>query len=47
MKENGYSYQNQNQKRVAPNVEKKVGFYNFTKGYQAEAIIEAPDEGDY
>ncbi len=43
-KENGYN--NQNQKRAPSNSEKK-GFYNFSKGYQAEAIIEAPDEGDY
>ena len=57
-KENGgYNYQNQgqnqnqasnqNQKKAPPNAEKKLGFYNFPKTYQTEAIIEAPDEGDY
>lgn len=50
-KENGYGYQNQNQnqnqKRAPNNAEKKLGFYNFNKPYQTEAIIEAPDEGDY
>jgi len=49
---NGYSYdknakENQKQNKALPNGEKKLGFYNFTKPYQTEAIIEAPDEGDY
>ena len=50
-KENGYNYQNQNpnQKRGQgpPPGDKKVGFYSFNKPYQTEAILEAPDEGDY
>jgi len=49
-KENGYNYQgpnqSQNQKRPPNNAEKKIGFYNFPKTYQTEAIIEAPDESD-
>lgn len=47
-KENEYNYQSQSQKKGGQyNAEKKIGFYNFTKAYQTEAIIEAPDEGDY
>lgn len=49
-KENGYNYQgpnqSQNQKKPPNNAEKKIGFYNFPKTYQTEAIIEAPDESD-
>jgi kinesin family protein 6/9 len=44
-KENSYNYQNPNKSQGSG--DKKVGFYNFAKTYQTEAIIEAPDEGDY
>lgn len=54
--QNGYSYERgsrdndydyQNQKKNANVSDKKLGFYNFGKAYKTEAIIEAPDEGDY
>lgn len=49
-KGNGYAAQYQKKMQEQQQYqypEKKIGFYNFAKSYQTEAIIEAPDEGDY